>query len=101
MDRSNICYLISQTFTRDNAGVMKPAEISTQVFCNIQSVTASEWFEGGRNGLNPEYRLTMFEGDYSGQEIVQLDGVRYAVYRTYKTKDNNIELYVQKEGGIL
>lgn len=101
MDRSNVCYLISQTFTRDTSGVMQPTEISTQVFCNVQSVTASEWFEGGRNGLNPAYRLTLFEGDYAGQEIVKLNDVRYAVYRTYKTKDNNIELYVQKEGGIL
>jgi hypothetical protein len=43
----------------------------------------------------------MFEPDYDGQEIVRFNGVRYAVYRTYHAKDNNIELYVQKEGGIL
>lgn len=101
MDRSEVCYLISQTHTRDANGIMQASETEKQVFCNVQSVSASEWFEGGRSGLNPVYRLTMFEPDYDGQEIVRFNGVRYAVYRTYHAKDNNIELYVQKEGGIL
>ena len=101
MDRSEVCYLISQTHTRNSSGIMTAAETSSQVYCNVQSVSASEWFDGGRNGLNPEYRLTIFEGDYSGETIVKLNNVRYAVYRTYKTKVNNIELYVQKEGGVL
>ena len=51
--------------------------------------------------MNPVYRLIMFEPDYNGQEIVRFNGVRYAVYRTYHAKDNLIELYVQKEGGVL
>jgi hypothetical protein len=101
MDRSEVCYLISQTHTRDANGIMQPTETSTQVFCDVQSVSASEWFEGGRSGLNPELRFTLFEGDYSGQEIVKFNNVRYAVYRTYRAKHNNIELYVQKEGGVL
>ena len=80
---------------------MQASETRQRVFCNVQSVSTSEWFEGGRSGLNPVYRFTMFEPDYNGEEIVEFNGVRYAVYRTYHAKDNNIELYVQKEGGVL
>lgn len=101
MDRSDICYLITRTHTRDNDGVLRPTETETQVYCDVQSVSASEWFEGGRSGLNPELRFTMFSGDYLGQDIVRYNGVRYAVYRTYKARTDTIELYVQKEGGVL
>lgn len=101
MDRSDVCYLITRTHTRDNDGVLQPTETETQVYCDVQSVSASEWFEGGRSGLNPELRFTMFSGDYLGQDIVRYNGVRYAVYRTYKARTDTIELYVQKEGGVL
>lgn len=101
MDRSDICYLITRTHTRDSDGVLRPTETETQVYCDVQSVSASEWFEGGRSGLNPELRFTMFSGDYLGQDIVRYNGVRYAVYRTYKARTDTIELYVQKEGGVL
>lgn len=101
MDRSEVCFLITRTHTRDVNGIMQASETERRVFCNVQSVSAAEWFEGGRSGLNPVYRLTMFEPDYNGQEIVRFNGVRYAVYRTYHAKDNLIELYVQKEGGVL
>lgn len=101
MDRSDVCFLITQTHARDTNGIMQASETEQRVFCNVQSVSAAEWFEGGRSGLNPVYRLTMFEPDYNGQEIVRFNGVRYAVYRTYHAKDNLIELYVQKEGGVL
>lgn len=101
MDRSEVCFLITTTHTRDDNGIMQASETEQRVFCNVQSVSASEWFEGGRSGLNPAYRFTMFEPDYNGQEIVRFNGVRYSIYRTYHTKDNMIELYVQKEGGVL
>lgn len=101
MDRSDVCYLITRTHTRDTNGIMQPTESETQVFCNVQSVSAAEFFDGGRSGLNPELRFTMFEGDYLGQDIVKYRGVRYAIYRTFRAKGNNIELYVQKEGGVL
>lgn len=101
MDRSEVCYLVTRTHTRDANGIMQPTESETQVFCNVQSVSASEWFEGGRSGLNPELRFTLFEGDYMGQDIIRYNNVRYAIYRTYKAKGNLIELYVQKEGGVL
>ena len=101
MDRSHVCYLVTRTHDRDLNGVMQPTDSERLVFCSVDSVTSSEWFDGGRSGLKPVYRFTLFEGDYNGEEIVKYNGSRYAVYRTYKAKDNNIELYVQKEGGVM
>ena len=100
MDRSQTIYLISEEYTEDAYGVLKPTQTRRQVFCNVSSVSASEWFEGGRNGLNPEWRFTMFAYDYQGEEIVEYSGVQYSIYRTYRARNDTIELYVQLRKGI-
>ena len=71
-----------------------------QVYCSVSSVSATEFFEGGRNGLNPEYRITVFFGDYNGETMLEYQGKTYAIYRTYYGKTDNLELYVERKGGI-
>ena len=63
------------------------------------SVSRREFYEAGRNGLNPEYMFTVFAGDYNGERVVEYNGARYAVYRTYRTRTDYIEIYAQREGG--
>ena len=99
MDRSDTINLISVTRTQDAYGVWRESESSKTIYCEVQSVTRSEFFEAGRNGLNPEYVFTVFFADYSGEEIVEYGGKRYAIYRTYLGKNDNLELYAQREGG--
>ena len=100
MDRSNVINLISTELALDEYGVQRATEKSEQVFCSVESVTASEVFEGGRNGLDPEFRFTMFEPDYSGHTIVEYKGKRYGVYRTYRGRNDTIELYCERMGGV-
>lgn len=99
MDRSDVIDLVSQSVTKNEYGVWQPTETKRSVFCSVASVTASEFFDGGRNGLNPEYRFTMFGPDYQGERVVEYAGLRYGVYRTYKAKNDQIELYVERKGG--
>lgn len=99
MDKSAELILYSSTSAQDEFGVFHETETSKKVYCQVQSVTQSEFFEGGRNGLNPEYKFTMFFGDYNGERTVGYNGLKYAVYRTFQAKNDNIELYVQREGG--
>ena len=99
MDRSTPIYLISTTYTEDAFGVLQPTTTKRLVYANVTSVSASEWFEGGRNGLNPEFRMTMFGPDYEGEEIVEYNGALYSVYRTYTAKTDRLELYVEKRKG--
>lgn len=99
MDRSNVINLVATTYTRDERGVRRAVESSRQVFCDVSSVTASEFFDGGRAGLNPEYRFTIFFADYAGEQIVEYQGRRYGVYRTYQAKTDELELYVERKGG--
>lgn len=100
MDRSDIIELVYVTNTRDDYGVFRSTENKRTVFCKVESVTRAEYFEGGKNGLNPEFRITMFFGDYNGENTLVYNGVYYGVYRTYKASTDTIELYVERKGGV-
>lgn len=91
--------LISQTRTQDSYGIWRSTTQSKEVYCQVDSVTQREFFEGGRNGLNPELKFTMFFGDYDNETIVEYNGNQYSVYRTFLTRNDKIELYVERKGG--
>lgn len=100
MDRSNAIELIKTDYVIDENGIQRPQETQRRVFVNVSSVTSSEFFEGGRNGLNPEFRFSMFFGDYQGERICEFKGKRYAIYRTYQARNDILELYVERQGGV-
>ena len=100
MDKSRVLTLIKTTYTVDSIGQQVPQETRRNVICNISSVSASEFFDAGRAGLKPEYRATMFAPDYEREEIVELDGVQYGVYRTYLGRNETIELYLERKAGV-
>ena len=49
--------------------------------------------------MRPEYRFTVFFGDYAGEKTVIYNGVKYTVYRTYHARTDELEIYVQKDVG--
>jgi SPP1 family predicted phage head-tail adaptor len=100
MDRNDVIYLVSESFEKNKYGVPVPATSERMVFCRVDSVTRSEFFEGGRNGLNPEFRFIVFAHDYHGEAVVKYKGRTYGVYRTYLGEEDNIELYAERKGGI-
>ena len=99
MDRSSVIYLVSETYEKNQYGVLIPTVTKRKVFANVTSVTATEWFEGGRNGLNPELRMRVFAPEYHGEEVVQFNGKYYAIYRTYMARDDVLDLYVERTKG--
>lgn len=99
MDRSNVCTLIGETYAADAIGQMVATEVRSDVYCNVSSVSQSEWFQGGQNGLKPELKITMFAPDYAEQKIVEVNGNRYGVYRTYVRQDELLELYLERKTG--
>lgn len=100
MDRSTTIKLIKEEYTRDEIGQYVPTETSTEVFAQENSITRAEWFDAGRNGLKAAVMFTMFGPEYSGELIVEHNGQRYGVYRTYKAKSDKIELYCEEKGGL-
>lgn len=99
MDRSEILVLVREYQEQDDFGVFRTTTKEREVFCQVNSVTRSEFFEAGRNGLNPEYEFTMFRYDYHDERICKYHGKTYSIYRTYLARNDMIELYAQREGG--
>ena len=127
MDRSDVINLISENLTQNEFGEWVPSayaepltqfELSieetdpvqlselrsyraTEVFCDVRSITRTEWFNAGRNGIqHPEFVFVINRNEYNGEKIVQYKDQFYGVYRTYEAKNENLELYVEAKGGL-
>ena len=93
--------LITKTRQTDAYGRQTATETKRDVFAQIDSVSRAEFFEAGQNGLNPEYRFTVFSGEWDGEREAEYNGVRYSIYRTYRpsayVRHDNVKTY---EGSI-
>ena len=97
---TDVLTLIAQTISTDQYGNEVATEVEKQVFCEVDSITQTEFYQAANTELNPEYKFTIFFGDYDGQPIVEYNGVRYAIYRSYRTGDD-LELYVERKIGAI
>lgn len=62
-------------------------------------MSAREFFEGANTGLKPVFRMDIYIAEYEEEKVLIYQGKRYAIYRTYQSRLDIIELYVQEELG--
>lgn len=99
MDRSDIVYLLNHTKTQNEFLAWVDTIAERQAFCEVTSVSQSEYFEGGRNGLNPSFRFRLFRYDYNGETELKYNGITYRIYRTFIDKNDVIDLYAELRQG--
>lgn len=97
--RSSLAYLVSYDYQKNQYGVLERASNKRLVYVDVVSVSSSEFFEGGRNGLKPIYRFSMFEYDYNDEDVIEYNDVQYSIYRTYRKNYDQIDLYVELKKG--
>lgn len=96
----DVLTLLAVTSAQNEYGVMEETTTGRQIFCQVESVTRSEFFGGGRNGLNPQFKFLVFTGDYEGEPMCEFHGLTYTIYRTYHVPGTDqTELYVERRGG--
>lgn len=96
----DVLQLIKSTYEKNKYGVNVAVEEKREIFCKCDSINRSEFFEAGRNGLNPSYRFTVAAVDYDDEILIEYNSKRYAVYRTYNIPGTDyMELYVERQGG--
>lgn len=96
----DVLTLLASSRTQDSLGVWRETLTEREVFCKVYSVNRTEFYNAGRNGLNPQFRFTVFHGDYAGETLCKYKDESYSVYRTYiDPKTDYIELYVERKGG--
>lgn len=92
--------LINRGFTNDALGNQIATETKTEIPVEVLSITRDEFYRAGEQKINPEMVLKTAADNYAGQELVEVDSVRYTVYRKYRDTDSDdIELYLRKEVG--
>lgn len=81
----DILDLITTVQTVDSYGDLVITETARQVFCRVESIGMKEFYQASATGLKPEIKFTLADYlDYQGERLVQYDGHRYQVLRTYR-----------------
>jgi hypothetical protein len=62
-------------------------EDPTTILCDVLSVQRSEFYQADVKGLKPEIVFSINKYDYSGQGVVEFEGKRYSVIRSYVPKN--------------
>lgn len=100
MNWQNVITLRASTATVDAYGVTRMQWTTTDVYARVESVSASEFFEGGQNGLKPEYRFIVSAWDYNDEMELAFNGQLYSVYRVYRRTQDLVELYAERKAGV-
>jgi hypothetical protein len=88
--------LIGETIEEDEIGNQRPVETRTTILCSVKSAGRNDFYSGAAAGLRPEYVFTVHAYEYSGERIVEFEGKRYRVIRTYQTGIEEIELTCER-----
>ena len=95
---TDVIALIKQTVSTNTYGIEEMTETEREVFCRVDSITQTEFYQAADTQINPEYRFTVFFGDYEGEMLLAFNDSRYSIYRTYRTGDD-LELYAERKVG--
>lgn len=70
------------------------------VLADISSVSQTEFFSGGRIGLQPSIKAVLYDFEYNEEPLIKWNGKIYSVYRTfYVNGADRVELYCEERGG--
>ena len=95
----DVITLVALTITKDTYGIETSTESQRTIFAEVESISQSEFFAARDAQLQPEFRFRVFFGDYKGEEILEYQNKRYAIYRTYRSGDY-MELYAERKVGV-
>lgn len=94
---NSVLTLIQQTQGVDDYGDPVAKEATREVFAKLGSIGQKEFYQAHAVGLRPELKFVLADYlDYSDEPIVEYEGQRYRVLRTYRN-GQHLELTVYRE----
>ena len=94
---NEVLTLIQQTHGVDDYGDLVIQETTRDVFAKQGSIGQKEFYQAQAVGLQPEVKFVLADHlDYDGEALVEHNGQRYRVLRTYR-KGQELELTVYRE----
>lgn len=100
MNMQDVIELRTPSTEKDDYGVTRVTYEARNVYAKVESVSASEFFAGGQNGLKPEYRFIVNAWEYAGEPELTYQGTVYSVYRVYRQSLDRAELYAERKAGV-
>ena len=92
----DILTLIQRTPGRDENDDPVIRESSRVVFCGVRSIGQQEFYQASATDFHPELKLILADYlDYQDEPLVDYNGVRYRVIRTYRA-GQELELTVER-----
>ncbi len=93
---TDILTLIQRTPGRDENDDPAIRESSRVVFCGVRSIGQQEFYQASATDFHPELKLILADYlDYQDEPLVDYNGVRYRVIRTYRS-GQELELTVER-----
>lgn len=82
----DVLNLIREKRTVNEYGGPVVQETARQVFCRVESIGTKEFYQAAATGLRPEIKFVLADYyDYAGEQLIDYNGTRYQVLRTYRT----------------
>lgn len=97
MKFDSVIYLVSTTPGQDR--LLNTILIESEprkVYADLFSISQAEFAAAGQQGLRPDSAYQINMSEYSGEQIVKVDGQRLHVYRTAPRGDR-ITLYLTED----
>ena len=95
-------YLVEPVQEQDAMGQWKDTgESKKEIYVTVQSAGRAEFFQAAQTGNRCDYVFFTSPLDYDGEKILEWNGCRYDIYRTYyDPKLDQMELYAEERTGI-
>jgi SPP1 family predicted phage head-tail adaptor len=93
------CTLLSITSTKDELGQPIFQEKSYLVFCSKLSITRAEFNSAGQLGHKPDMILVVDSDSYEKEKLLEYQGKKYGIYKSFMRQDGFTELYVEVNAG--
>lgn len=75
--------------------------VKTTVQATKKEVSQSEFYQAAQANIRPAAEFIVHTFEYSGEQLVEWQGCRYSVIRTYQRNDDEIEIYLESKVGDL
>lgn len=73
--------LVAETFTQDSIGQQVASETAREVYANAFTLSATEFYAAGAEGLRPEHVYQVRSCEYAGEGKARVDGVEFDIIR--------------------
>jgi len=94
-----VVQLIAVSHEQNDIGELVEVETARTVMATLDDIGRSEFFQASAMEFAPSFVCRTAAINYGGETVLEHDGVRFAIYRTYLDGDT-IELYAQKKAGV-